>query len=649
MDGEKIKLHAHRSPQGLGDRVDEVSPPVQHWQERQTASLQSGLTTTVDTATMSTAKSTMPLTASTTTGNHTRNILRVDGPQGLAGPKLHWSVSVSYLDDLSTSLASLMSLPTVGKAPSELKQSAPNADRRPNSTATEGASRRREYLDLVAEAAHDVRSPIACASQILTAITRRLRGEMQAEGQTLGNVSAGELQLLEIANMRLTEANSWAEGILLGRSLLYGRPAVVRSRFYPGQWQQIFRPLAESIAAQHNVSLNWEGWDRSLSRVYLDADHLSRAVLNLTVNAIQASQAGQTVTLRAFAPSMQQDELRIELLDQGPGLSPDLMEVINSSGIAWNQRDHSSYRGMGLRTARALILGMGGTITVDRRPQGGARFQIGLPTDQPTSILRHWLCQNANYSVRPIDDQLICMFAIRSTLEDTDFVDSQLQQAATSRDLVVRVGLDRWIWLALGTSNAEPHILNSVLRRLNDVSGSESPNMLCQRVYAGNRFTSSDLNNFANGGDNITNEVAKLVTRVEQMMGSTPPMIDDLTVRKHTIVVHPSASVGRSRLISSSARRAQSHTEMHRADAISREAPISKSAREKMPPANLAVALKEIAEHWKITNQHLQEAHASGLAKQRTTRGNPREHSPTPEAPTPKLWSHISTSRAAMP
>ncbi|MCA9160701.1 MAG: hypothetical protein KDA72_20360, partial [Planctomycetales bacterium] len=156
------------------------------------------------------------------------------------------------------------------------------------STASDSLPAEQAHLSqMLAEAAHDIRSPIAVAQQILSTLSQRVRRD--------GQMTKAETELLDEAQVRLTQANRWAEGILVEQSLAHGQPVNVRRRFYPIQWLRGIQPLLNSLAIQHGVKLAWVGWDRSLPRLYLDANHLSRAVLNLVSNAIQASRPGSQI------------------------------------------------------------------------------------------------------------------------------------------------------------------------------------------------------------------------------------------------------------------------------------------------------------------------------------------------------------------
>lgn len=106
---------------------------------------------------------------------------------------------------------------------------------------------------LLAEVAHDIRSPIAVAQQLLHSLSQRVtRGERLADAES---------ELLNQASLRLTQAHQWAEGILLERSLEHGQPVNVRRRFYPAQWRPGNRTVVTIAGgpASRAASMEWLG------------------------------------------------------------------------------------------------------------------------------------------------------------------------------------------------------------------------------------------------------------------------------------------------------------------------------------------------------------------------------------------------------
>ncbi len=309
--------------------------------------------------------------------------------------------------------------------------------------------------ELIAEVAHDIRSPIAVAQQLLHSLSQRVtRGERLADAES---------ELLNQASLRLTQAHQWAEGILLERSLEHGQPVNVRRRFYPAQWRLGIEPLLQSLAVQRRVQLQWNGWDRSLPRLYLDPTHLSRIVLNLVTNALQASPPNSCVKLHAAWLTHITQHLVVTIEDQGSGLPPHRLAQVNASAMWPKDSSESLGDGLGLRTAKVLARGLGGTLVAQASHSGGTQFTLSLPVDNYHSLIRGWLRQNAELvqAEQHAEPQAITIHAVRfstdAAVEDGSDaaeelltkIDSRFQQTANVSDLVYRVAKDRWLWLSL--------------------------------------------------------------------------------------------------------------------------------------------------------------------------------------------------------
>jgi signal transduction histidine kinase len=98
---------------------------------------------------------------------------------------------------------------------------------------------------------------------------------------------------------------------------------------------------------------------------------------NLTTNALKYGAAGGRVVLRA---SSVEDQVRIEVVDFGPGLSLEkqaqLFEPFNRLGL---ERSSIEGHGVGLAIAKRLVELQGGAIGVVSAPGQGATFWLTLP------------------------------------------------------------------------------------------------------------------------------------------------------------------------------------------------------------------------------------------------------------------------------
>jgi two-component system nitrogen regulation sensor histidine kinase GlnL len=127
-----------------------------------------------------------------------------------------------------------------------------------------------------------------------------------------------------------------------------------------------------------------EDYDPSLPPTYADPDQLLQVLLNLLKNASQARSAGGTITLHTFyEPSLRMQRkdgsaarlpLQIEIIDDGPGLPPDIAADVFEPFISGRENG----TGLGLALVSKLIADVGGWISVDSVP-GRTVFRVSLP------------------------------------------------------------------------------------------------------------------------------------------------------------------------------------------------------------------------------------------------------------------------------
>ncbi len=400
-------------------------------------------------------------------------------------------------------------------------------------------SERAQFKQLLAEAAHDIRSPIAVAQQLL----RSLSGRAEYRSSAM----LDELEMLEEAQVRLTQAMRWTEGILLDQSLAHGQPVNTRRRFFPLQWLGGVTPLFESLAAQRGVALEWIGWDRSLPRLYLDSNHLSRIVLNLVSNAIKASRAGSQVAIRVAWQTEITQQLVITIEDRGCGMSADLMQRVNAPTL-WPTAGESA-GGIGLRTAKALVRAIGGSLQVQRRHRGGTAFRISLPVDNYHSLVRSWLLQNARQRTNPADRsrKSVEVYAVRGADCIADQTDTTLQQAASSQDFVYRAARNRWLWITLSDRSTRarelPARLESGLEHiqlLHTVHGVSS-NCLAQKICQLGQLTMDELQTSGHQSTFALPRITSVIAeKLAELTADHVPILDDLDAVPAPLAIRPS-------------------------------------------------------------------------------------------------------------
>ncbi|HEX3474376.1 MAG TPA: HAMP domain-containing sensor histidine kinase [Kofleriaceae bacterium] len=111
----------------------------------------------------------------------------------------------------------------------------------------------------------------------------------------------------------------------------------------------------------------------------VDPDAIAIVVDNLIRNAIDHSAADQTVTV-----SVTSGPPTIVVEDRGPGVAPELRARIFEPFARGRATDRAAGTGLGLGLAicKRIVDGHGGTIGVEDRAGGGARFVVRLPASR---------------------------------------------------------------------------------------------------------------------------------------------------------------------------------------------------------------------------------------------------------------------------
>lgn len=99
---------------------------------------------------------------------------------------------------------------------------------------------------------------------------------------------------------------------------------------------------------------------------------IEQALLNLLLNAIEATPAGGTIYVRTFNES---GGVRIELRDSGPGIPAEDLDRIFEPFYSTKARGS----GLGLGITRQIVRDHGGVIDVSSEPGQGAAFTLTFP------------------------------------------------------------------------------------------------------------------------------------------------------------------------------------------------------------------------------------------------------------------------------
>lgn len=202
--------------------------------------------------------------------------------------------------------------------------------------------------------AHEIRNPVAMISSALT--TARSYGIDSAEGRDLFEIATKETSRLE----RLTTD-----------FLTYARPRTPAKAIEDvadsiGYIAEICRPHAAAVGV--SVRCDCE----SGLFVEIDGGQLQQALLNLAKNAIDASVAGASMTLRG---RQDHGSVYIEIENEGAAIPPPVVDRIFEPFFTTKEAG----TGLGLAIARNLILSNGGDLILTRNDPAMIQFSIVLP------------------------------------------------------------------------------------------------------------------------------------------------------------------------------------------------------------------------------------------------------------------------------
>ncbi len=245
--------------------------------------------------------------------------------------------------------------------------------------ASEEAARRSEakMRQFVADASHELRTPLTTirgfaelyrqgASQDPRLVLQRIEAEAERMGLLVED-------LLMLARLDAQRPLQWEPVDLLslaGDAVHSAQAMAARESGAPS------RPISLDIASGTGT-LEVRG----------DADRLRQVLGNLLGNALAHTPPGTPVTVR-LTPAA--DEVRIDVTDEGPGLSEEAAAKVFER---FYRTDTSRTRasggtGLGLSIVQALVTAHGGRVTVHSEPGAGATFTVVLPRESAQESAR---------------------------------------------------------------------------------------------------------------------------------------------------------------------------------------------------------------------------------------------------------------------
>ena len=223
-------------------------------------------------------------------------------------------------------------------------------------------------LEFLVEVVHDLRSPLTSVLFLAETLQQGRSGEVNdLQRRQLGLIYSAALALSSVANNALGLARE-------GDQLEEGEPTPFSVTELMEGVHDIVRPMAEEkTLAMHLVPPRV---DRRLGHPL----ELSRALLNLTTNALKFTETG---AVELGARDLDQNRVEFAVRDTGSGINPDAQATLFQPFRRPNgsRRYGFSSTGLGLAITDRLVQAMGGRLGFETRRGAGTRFyfELNLP------------------------------------------------------------------------------------------------------------------------------------------------------------------------------------------------------------------------------------------------------------------------------
>ncbi|MEU7139938.1 HAMP domain-containing sensor histidine kinase [Nocardia sp. NPDC046473] len=293
-----------------------------------------------------------------------------DTAAAIAGGDLHRRVPVrgvdTEVDHLARSLNEMLAQIQYGVAATE---------------ASEEAARRSEakMRQFVADASHELRTPLTTIRgfaelfrQGATTDATMVVGRIESEAERMGLLVEDLLLLARLDEKRPLERKP-VDLLALAGDAVHNAQAIAARQ----------KPTPSSL--ERRIGVVVDAGEGTMD-VIGDGPRLRQVLANLLGNALAHTppEAAVMVRLTPF-----RDEVRIDVIDSGPGLSPDaaarVFERFYRTDTSRTRASGGS--GLGLSIVHALVAAHGGRVTVHSEPGEGAVFTVTLPRCQAVDVI----------------------------------------------------------------------------------------------------------------------------------------------------------------------------------------------------------------------------------------------------------------------
>lgn len=232
---------------------------------------------------------------------------------------------------------------------------------------------------LAAGIAHEINNPLVSISTFFKLIPQRVKDLALKSGVELDQSFWGDF--FQVADGELTRVQNLVKELLsLAKPPKYDFEETSLAQLIKSE-TQIFESAAKEKGVQFFVDV-----DESMPLMRCDRSRIKQLLLNLVLNAIQATSNGGKVVVqsRGVKGRGSNRQLEIAVVDTGEGISKDKLDKLFQPFFTTKQRG----TGLGLVVCDFIVRHHGGEIRVESEVGKGTTFIVSLPLQAQTQKLQ---------------------------------------------------------------------------------------------------------------------------------------------------------------------------------------------------------------------------------------------------------------------
>jgi len=234
----------------------------------------------------------------------------------------------------------------------------------------------RSHAELIATVAHELRSPLTSVKGFTATLLQKWERFTDDQKKLMLETVDADANRVTRLIAELLDISRIDAGRLEIRRQKVDLPAAIR--------HHVEGKIASGTAPERFVIRVHE----PLPPLWADADKVDQVLGNLLENAVRHGEGTVTIEVRSEQAVLASGQLRevtaVTVCDQGPGIPAESIPRVFTRFWRGSKRGGT---GLGLYIVKGIVEAHGGSIAVDRVPEGGARFRFILPAGIPEFML----------------------------------------------------------------------------------------------------------------------------------------------------------------------------------------------------------------------------------------------------------------------